>query len=132
MSFLHDHPSTSFFVRAAFHYRATDASSIDLAEGDLIEVFSQLENGWWDGRLVTKSHCPRGWFPGTFVVPVSDDEAQQEIISAIYRPIDGWFGLSSSDHLNPTKGEDITYITSVVDDFWLPDVMTDGRVRFLT
>lgn len=122
---------SSFFVRAVYDYIATEASSIDLAEGDLIEVFSQLENGWWDGRLVTKRGCPRGWFPSTFVIPVSDDEAEEEIISVFFshRPIGGWFGLSPSDRDKPMGDKETADIASVVDDFWLPQVTADGRVR---
>ncbi|KZT56335.1 ras GEF [Calocera cornea HHB12733] len=74
-------PAT-FFVRALYDYQSTDASSLTFHKGDLIEVLTQLESGWWDGLLEDE----RGWFPSNYVVPVSEDEVEQEFRARGYEP----------------------------------------------
>ncbi|KZP01330.1 hypothetical protein CALVIDRAFT_594815 [Calocera viscosa TUFC12733] len=64
----------TFFVRALYDYQSADASSLTFRKGDLIEVLTQLESGWWDGLLEDE----RGWFPSNYVVHVSEDEVEQE------------------------------------------------------
>ncbi|EJU03215.1 ras GEF [Dacryopinax primogenitus] len=66
-------PAT-FFVRALYDYRSADSSSLTFHKGDLIEVLTQLDSGWWDGLLEDE----RGWFPSNYVVPVSEHEVEQE------------------------------------------------------
>lgn len=36
-------------VRALFDFHSTDGSSLSFRAGDLIQVYHQLETGWWDG-----------------------------------------------------------------------------------
>lgn len=63
----------SFFVRALYSFQSSDASSLSFNKGDLIEVLTQLESGWWDGLLGAEV---RGWFPSNYVERISDDEAE--------------------------------------------------------
>lgn len=58
------------FVRAKFDFDATDPSALSFREGDVIEVYTKLESGWWDGLLGTT----RGWFPSNYVdvIPTSE------------------------------------------------------------
>lgn len=51
------------FVRAKFDFEATDPSALSFSQGDVIEVYTKLESGWWDGMLGET----RGWFPSNFV-----------------------------------------------------------------
>lgn len=60
----------SFFVKALYSYTAPDDSSLSFQQGDVIEVLTQLESGWWDGLLGDR----RGWFPSNFVQIVDEDE----------------------------------------------------------
>ncbi len=57
------------FVRARFDFTATDPSALSFKVGDVIEVITRLESGWWDGVL----GGTRGWFPSNFVVEVDVD-----------------------------------------------------------
>ncbi|KAI9266012.1 ras guanine nucleotide exchange factor domain-containing protein [Sporodiniella umbellata] len=50
-------------VRALYPYESNDSSSLSFKENAVIEVFAQLESGWWDGRYEGK----RGWFPSNYV-----------------------------------------------------------------
>ncbi|KAG8717310.1 hypothetical protein FRC09_014451, partial [Ceratobasidium sp. 395] len=65
----------SFWARAMFDYDVVDDSSIQFSRGDIIEVLSTLENGWWDGLVGLE----RGWFPSNFVTVISEAEAEEEL-----------------------------------------------------
>ncbi|WWC71747.1 uncharacterized protein I206_105706 [Kwoniella pini CBS 10737] len=59
-----------FFVRARFNFEATDNSALSFNAGDIIQVFSRLESGWWDGML----NDQRGWFPSNYVENIDEEE----------------------------------------------------------
>ncbi|PWW79627.1 ras GEF [Tuber magnatum] len=50
------------YVRALYNYASEDPTSLSFSQGDVIQVITQLESGWWDGIV----HDQRGW---------ADDEA---------------------------------------------------------
>ncbi|GAA5898342.1 uncharacterized protein JCM6883_000995 [Sporobolomyces salmoneus] len=61
------------FVQALYAYTGADSSSLSFRQGDIIEVLSTLESGWWDGI-----HCEtkvRGWFPSNYVQQISEEDA---------------------------------------------------------
>ncbi|GAA5959426.1 hypothetical protein JCM21900_006856 [Sporobolomyces salmonicolor] len=61
------------YVQALYAYTGADASSLSFRQGDIIEVLSTLESGWWDGI-----HCDtkvRGWFPSNYVQRISEEDA---------------------------------------------------------
>nr|ODN85994.1 hypothetical protein L203_04494 [Cryptococcus depauperatus CBS 7841] len=60
----------SFWVRARFDFIANDASALSFKAGDIIQVFSRLESGWWDGMLEGR----RGWFPSNYVEQISEED----------------------------------------------------------
>ncbi|GAA6018725.1 hypothetical protein JCM10207_005556 [Rhodosporidiobolus poonsookiae] len=62
------------FVRALYDYQGADASSLSFRQGEILEILSTLESGWWDG--VALSSGTRGWLPSNFVAQVSEEEAQ--------------------------------------------------------
>lgn len=37
-------------VRALYSYESNDPSSLSFKANAIIDVFAQLESGWWDGR----------------------------------------------------------------------------------
>lgn len=43
-------PAGTLFVRALYDYDADDLTSLSFRHGDLIQVITQLESGWWDGE----------------------------------------------------------------------------------
>lgn len=67
-----EHGYCSFFVKALYNYTASDKNLLTFRAGDVIEVLTQLENGWWDGLLDEKT---RGWFPSNYVELISDEAA---------------------------------------------------------
>jgi son of sevenless-like protein len=62
---------TTFFCRAKYDYQSADDASLSFHRGDIIEVLTRLETGWWDGLLGEE----RGWFPSNYVDIISDEEA---------------------------------------------------------
>ncbi|KAG9120751.1 hypothetical protein FRC07_003629, partial [Ceratobasidium sp. 392] len=64
-----EHPA--FWVRVLYDYHVSDESSLYLSRGDIVEVLTVLENGWWDGLLGNE----RGWFPSNFAMVISEEEA---------------------------------------------------------
>ncbi|KAI0826880.1 ras GEF [Trametes gibbosa] len=62
----------TFFCRALYDYQTNDASSLSFHRGDIIEVLTRLQSGWWDGLL----NDERGWFPSNYVTVISDQEAE--------------------------------------------------------
>jgi son of sevenless len=66
------------FCRALYDYESDDSSSLPFREGDIIEVLTRLDSGWWDGLL----HDERGWFPSTYVALVSEQDIVRELGAA--------------------------------------------------
>lgn len=64
-------PASGMYVRALYDYEADDRTSLSFHQGDVIQVLTQLESGWWDGVL----HGVRGWFPSNYcvLIPGPDD-----------------------------------------------------------
>ncbi|GAA5841182.1 hypothetical protein JCM11251_003229 [Rhodosporidiobolus azoricus] len=62
------------FVRALYDYQGVDASSLSFRQGEILEILSTLESGWWDG--VALSNGARGWLPSNYVSEISDQEAE--------------------------------------------------------
>ncbi|RDW88624.1 hypothetical protein BP6252_00656 [Coleophoma cylindrospora] len=55
-------PQPVMYVRALYDYEADDRTSLSFHEGDVIQVITQLESGWWDGVI----NGVRGWFPSNY------------------------------------------------------------------
>ncbi|KAI9885787.1 MAG: hypothetical protein M1823_002416 [Watsoniomyces obsoletus] len=63
-------PPTGMYVKALYDYEADDRTSLSFHQGDVIQVLTQLESGWWDGVL----HGVRGWFPSNYCVLLTDPD----------------------------------------------------------
>lgn len=69
-------PPGGMYVRALYDYDADDRTSLSFRQGDIIQVITQLESGWWDGVI----NGVRGWFPSNYcaVVPRPSDDGEEE------------------------------------------------------
>ena len=126
---------TGFYVRALYDYDADDQTSLSFRQGDIIQVLTQLESGWWDGVI----HGYRGWFPSNYCEAV--DPAEAERLDQEFTPSDdGEFeeseteydSLSQSTTLNgasdganapPNANEEEAA-------FWIPQATPDGRLFY--
>ncbi|KAK5081926.1 cell division cycle-related protein [Exophiala xenobiotica] len=58
------------YVRALYDYEADDTTSLSFRQGDIIQVITQLESGWWDGIIQET----RGWFPSNYCAIIDPDD----------------------------------------------------------
>ena len=143
---------STFFCKALYDYQTNDASSLSFRRGDIIEVLTRLESGWWDGLLGDE----RGWFPSNYVTVISDQEAEASLGASDFEGAQSSIGddsvvdmahsmarsLSQSDHdgdwlerepgysnVSQTNGNLNGHPTGAQHhDFWVPEVSVDGRV----
>lgn len=132
-------PPGAMYVRALYDYDADDRTSLSFHEGDIIQVITQLESGWWDGVI----NGVRGWFPSNYcqiinspddllepdqnVEPDPLEEEQDE--GDVYE--EGFDEDDGSDHddfsslpLQETEGDKSRA------DFWIPQATPDGRLFY--
>ncbi|KAG9019883.1 hypothetical protein FRB90_000013 [Tulasnella sp. 427] len=135
----------TFFVRALYDYQSIDASSLSFRRGDLIEVLTRLESGWWDGLLGEE----RGWFPSNYVQVVSDEEVEAELTAreaeaAVANPAAGGHTSLPAQHPATVEHQDghawhedraqqpeTRNSAGRADDYWLPSVTASGQVYFV-
>ncbi|KAF2198072.1 ras GEF [Delitschia confertaspora ATCC 74209] len=66
-------PPDGMYVRALYDYDADDHTSLSFRQGDIIQVITRLDSGWWDGVI----NGVRGWFPSNYcavVLPAAGEE----------------------------------------------------------
>ena len=144
----------SFYCKAMYDYQSDDASSLCFRKGDIIEVLTRLDSGWWDGLLGDE----RGWFPSNYVVIISEQEADAMFSGSHYDvpqstlPDESVVDMSDSmsralsesdrdgdwldrdaDVSTPSQAggamSDVEETNGIQHhDFWVPQVGADGRV----
>jgi SH3 domain len=63
-------PQPLMYAQALYDYEADDRTSLSFYEGDVIQVITQLESGWWDGVI----NGVRGWFPSNYYQVITNLE----------------------------------------------------------
>lgn len=132
-------PAGQLYVRALYDYDADDRTSLSFRQGDIIQVITQLESGWWDGVI----HGVRGWFPSNYCAVVnapfddgrgrlgqdSETEESEEEYGENEMGLDSSFGrgavngtLAQHDALPTTTQEEAA--------FWIPQATPDGRLFY--
>ncbi|KAK3944589.1 putative cell division control protein 25 protein [Diplogelasinospora grovesii] len=135
-------PPGAMYVRALYDYEADDRTSLSFHEGDVIQVITQLESGWWDGVI----NGVRGWFPSNYCqiitspdeLPEPDEHGDVEHLHMHEEADDqdvyeeGFDDDDEgSDHddieglpLEGTEGDRSRA------DFWIPQATPDGRLFY--
>lgn len=133
-------PPGTMYVRALYDYEADDRTSLSFHEGDVIQVITQLESGWWDGVI----NGVRGWFPSNYCQTITGpddlagaaqnglvDQADDDADDA--EPYDESFE-QDDDSEGDTFGGLPLEGTDAVDksraDFWIPQATPDGRLFY--
>jgi son of sevenless-like protein len=127
------------YVRALYDYEADDRTSLSFHEGDIIQVITRLESGWWDGVI----NGVRGWFPSNYCqiitspdeMPELEDGGDTERIDdendeqEVYEE-----GLDDDDISDHDDGEGLPLEGAEGDrsraDFWIPQATPDGRLFY--
>ncbi|KAI1384679.1 ras GEF [Hypoxylon trugodes] len=132
-------PPGTLYVRALYDYEADDRTSLSFHEGDVIQVITQLESGWWDGVI----NGVRGWFPSNYCQIITnpeeipemqnidgdngDDELEDQVV---YEEEFGDGDQSDQDDFNglPLEGTRTSRRSGA--DFWIPQATPDGRLFY--
>jgi son of sevenless len=133
-------PPGTMYVRALYDYEADDRTSLSFHEGDIIQVITQLESGWWDGVI----NGVRGWFPSNYCqiitspddVPDVDQNADADQLDEDIEDQDVYDDQleeddeSEQDGMNslPLEGTDGQDRSRA--DFWIPQATPDGRLFY--
>ncbi|KAI6245609.1 Cell division control protein 25 [Erysiphe necator] len=140
-------PLPIMFVRALYDYDTDDQTSLSFREGDVIQVITQLESGWWDGII----NGVRGWFPSNYCQVIRGPEAivgdrgngsrqigeiDDELNES--EPSDEYEGHFEDDGAYPeregypkvsTDRKEIVKNRTRAD-FWIPQATSDGRLFY--
>jgi son of sevenless len=138
-------PPGTLYVRALYDYEADDRTSLSFHEGDVIQVITQLESGWWDGVI----NGVRGWFPSNYCQIIAGPEDGSEVLpqngDVILGQEDDFEDQvryeeeeyddeneSDQDDLNglPLEGTNSGPKSSGGADFWIPQATRDGRLFY--
>lgn len=132
-------PPGTMYVRALYDYEADDRTSLSFHEGDIIQVITQLESGWWDGVI----NGVRGWFPSNYCQiiaspdelpepdrsrdddPPDEDPDDTDVYDESFDDDD----ISDQDEPSglPLEGTEADKSRA---DFWIPQATPDGRLFY--
>jgi len=59
-------------VRALYDYTGEDDAQLSFKQGDIIEVLTRSDTGWWDGCMIRTDE--RAWFPSSHCVKITEGE----------------------------------------------------------
>jgi son of sevenless-like protein len=138
-------PQPVMYVRALYDYEADDRTSLSFHEGDIIQVITQLESGWWDGVI----NGVRGWFPSNYCQVMTDpedalegnqngsrgemeddadeEEEEQDEYDDQYEEEDG---DSEQEDITQLPIEGMSSGERTRADFWIPQATPDGRLFY--
>ncbi|KAK0622999.1 ras guanine nucleotide exchange factor domain-containing protein [Immersiella caudata] len=133
-------PPGAMYVRALYNYEADDRTSLSFNEGDIIQVITQLESGWWDGVI----NGVRGWFPSNYCEIISSpdelpepgehEEVEQVGEEAEDQDLYGEEDFDDDDGSDPEDVEGLPLEGTDGDrsraDFWIPQATPDGRLFY--
>ena len=132
-------PPGGLYVRALYDYETDDHTSLSFRQGDVIQVLTQLESGWWDGVI----HGIRGWFPSNYCTIVnrppenSDEEGTSQDIDEeeadeysepdfMDRELNG-ASRNASFNMSLEEGGGNDQEEAA---FWIPQATPDGRLFY--
>lgn len=128
------------YVRALYDYDADDRTSLSFRQGDIIQVITQLESGWWDGII----NGVRGWFPSNYCEVVSqpaDDGRESHLgfntsgTDYAEESDDGEFERESELSMLRAQANGSRVNLDSADSqeeaaFWIPQATPDGRLFY--
>ncbi|KAK5939142.1 cell division cycle- protein [Knufia obscura] len=126
------------YVRALYNYEADDPTSLSFRQGDIIQVITQLESGWWDGIIADV----RGWFPSNYCAVIDPDDpddlnrndeselSEQSGTEEEYEEEDDSDAHTQDDDSDlPIEGAE-THGRDEASGFWIPQATPDGRLFY--
>jgi son of sevenless-like protein len=133
-----------------------DRTSLSFRQNDIIQVITQLESGWWDGKSIYKLDVKktdflgvingvRGWFPSNYCAVVqrpsedADDDRQQSDVNDDHdtQSLGGTDytnsdteSLSGNDTILPIERNGNSSTKEEEAAFWIPQATPDGRLFY--
>ena len=128
------------YVRALYDYIADDQTSLSFHQGDIIQVITQLESGWWDGII----NGLRGWFPSNYCAVVTGPLDQGSLDQRFPNGHDDVSGESGTEddyeeepEVNGVPHENGGYSRHSDAEkeqeeaaYWIPQATQDGRLYY--
>ncbi|KEF55787.1 uncharacterized protein A1O9_08538 [Exophiala aquamarina CBS 119918] len=130
-------PPPLIFVRALYNYDADDHTSLSFRQGDIIQVLTQLESGWWDGVI----NDVRGWFPSNYTVEIGGDESS----ASAHEGSETGSGTGTEEEYDDEEDDSDSHTQDEDSDlpieggtahpqeeaaFWVPQATPDGRLFY--
>lgn len=127
-------PPGHLYVRALYPYQADDRTSLSFEAGEVIQVITQLESGWWDGVI----HGVRGWFPSNYcaVINASFEDGRggrMGCVDSEAEESEDEFADHDLEHTaNGVSGQHSGAVTNSQEEaaFWIPQATPDGRLFY--
>ncbi|KAL2014959.1 hypothetical protein VTK56DRAFT_6723 [Thermocarpiscus australiensis] len=132
-------PPGAMYVRALYDYEADDRTSLSFHEGDIIQVITRLESGWWDGVI----NGVRGWFPSNYCqiitrpdeLPELEENGDGEHVEEENDEQEAYEdGLDDDDASDHDDGDGLPLEGAQGDrsraDYWIPQATSDGRLFY--
>ncbi|KAK3997334.1 ras guanine nucleotide exchange factor domain-containing protein [Cladorrhinum sp. PSN332] len=133
-------PPGAMYVKALYDYEADDRTSLSFHEGDIIQVITRLESGWWDGVI----NGVRGWFPSNYCqiisspdeLPELEENGDNEQLEEEHDDNQEVYEESFDDDEGSDQ-DDISGLSHDANDgdrsradFWIPQATPDGRLFY--
>lgn len=115
----------TMYVRALYDYDADDRTSLSFRQGDVIQVITQLESGWWDGII----RGVRGWFPSNYCELIATPQEATPLPTARLADAQLDDPVNSTYRHTPSVQVD-TRDTQEEAAFWIPQATPDGRLFY--
>ena len=137
-------PPPALYVRALYNYDADDQTSLSFRQGDIIQVLTQLESGWWDGVI----NDVRGWFPSNYCAVLSGPDDPAELGSQSHDESDTSADSGADEDEYEEQEDDLDSDGNSRDEdsglpiegagprdqeeaaFWIPQATPDGRLFY--
>lgn len=137
-------PPPALYVRALYNYDADDHTSLSFRQGDVIQVLTQLESGWWDGVI----NDVRGWFPSNYCAIISGPDDLGEYEGNGHDESEASAESGTDDDLDEEQDDDLDSEGNAQDEdsglpiegndtgdpeeaaYWIPQATPDGRLFY--
>lgn len=118
----------TLLVRALYDYTADDRTSLSFRQGDIIQVITQLESGWWDGVI----NGVRGWFPSNYCAVVHPDDGRSRLAgdSEAEESEEEYDGYTLDHGVNGASEQHTATNAEEEAAFWIPQATPDGRLFY--
>lgn len=108
-----DRAQSTIYAQALWDYEDDDRTCLNFHKGDVIQIITQLESGWWDGVL----HGIRGWFPSNYCKLIQNGERLDDLDLIM-------------EELEYELIEEAEEAEKEIAEFWLPQATPDGELFY--